>query len=189
MKAIPLVATLILCMSWSRAESIAETEISIVQRDSLNQISITRNRKTIAFNSAPEGLEIEHLFLTHVRRDISDAAIASAPPEKWVTSPASAEILSSAESHWEKWWDDRFNYYQQQVKKVPLKNNTPGTIKKQEESLKWQGLTITMIPTPGYTRDGTSWLVEFESRKVLFTGDLILAGGKVPDLYLSLIHI
>lgn len=182
MKLLPYFATLLLLPLASHSESKATAEFEVTVKP-LNEIVIRRNGKAIAFNAAPSGVEVDRLFLTHARRDIISAAKKSAPPEKWAVSPAIAEVLQNADEHWQKWWDDRFNYYQQQVTRLPLESYTPGTIMEPGVPWKWQGITITMVPTPGYTRDGTSYLVDFGKRKVLYTGDFVLKGGKVRDLY------
>jgi len=182
MKLLPYFAALLFLLLPARSESKTTAEFEMTVK-SLNEIVIKRNGKAIAINAAPSGVEVDRLFLTHARRDVISAAERSAPPEKWAVSPAIAEVIQNAEEHWQKWWDARFNYYQQQVTRLPLKNHIPGTVMEPGVPLKWQGLTITMIPTPGYTRDGTSYLVDFGKRKVLYTGDLILKGGKVRDLY------
>ncbi len=54
---------------------------------------------------------------------------------------------------------------------------TPG------ETLRFAGQTIDVLSTPGYTRDGLSFGFIAGGLRVLATGNLIHAGGKILDLY------
>ena len=141
----------------------------------------TRNDKTLVINhSGAEG--IDTFLLTHARRDVVEAARASGA--KHIIAPESSrDFLENAEANWQQWWEDRFNYYRQQVTRLPVKNFPATRYLKDGEEFEWEGLKFRFIDTPGYTRDGGCYLLEDQGQKTAFTGDLILPGGKVPDLY------
>jgi glyoxylase-like metal-dependent hydrolase (beta-lactamase superfamily II) len=51
------------------------------------------------------------------------------------------------------------------------------------EVIKWNEYTIGVMDTPGHTNGSVSYLVEVDSRLICFSGDLIIQGGYVQDLY------
>jgi glyoxylase-like metal-dependent hydrolase (beta-lactamase superfamily II) len=61
----------------------------------------------------------------------------------------------------------------------------PGTDKKLSagEIFNWNQYTITVINTPGHTFGSISLMVETGGKKFCFTGDLIMKGGHIRDLY------
>ncbi|NNE91672.1 MAG: MBL fold metallo-hydrolase, partial [Verrucomicrobiales bacterium] len=124
------------------------------------------------------------LFLTHSRRDIVEHARAAAGESTEIFAPEeSKDTLEGAEQHWQDWWEKRFDYYGQQVTKLPLRNFPAKTYLKDGEEIDWQGLKIRVLETPGYTRDGLTYLVELDGNTMAITGDLIYEGGQVFDLY------
>ena len=152
----------------------------------VNGASIERDGHQIAFYGDPTGkLEnVEKVFLTHHRRDVAWAARNLAAKGVRVVAPAAElPIISGAEGFWDEFRATRFHDYAQQSTKI-LAENLPV----QEPSIAgrpiaWRGLTVEVLDTPGYTRGAVSYIVELGGRRVAFTGDLILAGGKILDLY------
>ena len=51
------------------------------------------------------------------------------------------------------------------------------------EVFNWNQYRITVINTPGHTFGSISFLVETDSKRLCFTGDLIMKGGHIRDLY------
>ncbi len=47
----------------------------------------------------------------------------------------------------------------------------------------WNGYKIRIIDTPGHTKGSVSYVVEVDGRTLCFSGDLIIKGGYVRDLY------
>ncbi|MDF1852062.1 MAG: MBL fold metallo-hydrolase [Verrucomicrobiales bacterium] len=152
----------------------------------LNRIEITSRGARLAINASIEAAP-DLLLLTHARRDIIEAAKASDPAE--VLASSRSERFLNAETLWSTWWEDRFDYYGQQVRQWPLENFAvdqllPVANENQRPQLfDWKGIEIEPIDTPGYTRDGICYLIELQGQRVCFVGDIVLAGGKVQDLY------
>ncbi len=145
----------------------------------VNSVVIEKNGKHLAINS---GKNPDVLLLTHARRDVVEAARSSKAES--VSAPETAKnFLESAEENWQKWWDDRFNYYRQQVTRIPIKNFPADRYLKDGDKFEWQGIKFRFLATPGYTREGGSYLATIKGKKIAFTGDWILNDGKVPDLY------
>ncbi len=51
------------------------------------------------------------------------------------------------------------------------------------EVFNWKQYKITVISTPGHTKGSISYLVEAGGKKICFTGDLVMKGGHIRDLY------
>jgi glyoxylase-like metal-dependent hydrolase (beta-lactamase superfamily II) len=51
------------------------------------------------------------------------------------------------------------------------------------EEFVWNQYKIKIIDTPGHTEGSISFLVEVDGKRLCFTGDLIMKGGHVRDLY------
>ena len=151
--------------------------------DGTNRYEIRKAGKILAINGASE--KAARLLLTHNRRYIVEAARAAAGPDTKIYAPAaSRELLEGAEAHWQNWWLKRFDYYGQQVTKIPTKNFPAQHYLEDGQEFEWQGLSIRFISLPGYTKDGGGYVVTSDSgNKIIFTGELILAGGRTPDLY------
>jgi len=148
-------------------------------KGAVNSIVIDRNGKRLAVN---RGEKPNLLLLTHARRDVVEAA-RSSQAELVFAPEASKDFLELADQHWKKWWDERFNYYRQQVTRVPIQNDPADRYLKDGDEWDWQGIHFRFLSTPGYTRDGGSYLATIDGKKIAFTGDWILRNGKVPDLY------
>ncbi len=51
------------------------------------------------------------------------------------------------------------------------------------EEFEWNGFHITAVATPGHTQGSYSYFVERNGKKLCFSGDLIMKGGHIRDLY------
>ncbi len=148
-------------------------------RGAVNSVIIERNGKHLAIN---KGNKPDLLLLTHARREVVEAARSSGSQS--VSAPeTSKDFLELAEENWQKWWEGRYNYYRQQVTRVPIQNFAADRYLNDGDKFEWEGITFQFLSTPGYTRDGGSYLATIDGKRIAFTGDWILEGGKVPDLY------
>lgn len=146
----------------------------------INEITLQVGDKSLAINSSGAA-PCDTLLLTHGRRDIIRAARASGAQHIY-GGEKTLSVLRGAEEFWMNWWEDRFDYYQQQVTQLPTQN-WPEVQELPENTLEWNGLSIRILPSPGFTRDAVTFVTEVEGSKVAFVGDLLLEGGKVRDLY------
>lgn len=147
-----------------------------------NAVSIETNGKRAALYGGNGPAEL--VLLTHARRDLIEAIRPTAESAPHVVaSKASKAHLENAEQFWENFWDARFNYYQQQVNKVPTRSLKVDRYVGEGDSVKWQGLEFQVIDTVGYTRDAVTYLAEIDGKRLAFTGDLLWEGGRVFDLY------
>lgn len=125
------------------------------------------------------------LALTHVRRGLVEAARESGANRLLApgTTDASRRLLSDPQSHWEAWWNDRFDYYGQQVTRLPTLPLPVTDWVKGGDTIEVAGFTFRVIATPGVTREGITYLTEIDGKTIAFSGNLVLAGGRVADLY------
>ncbi|MEM9018045.1 MAG: MBL fold metallo-hydrolase, partial [Verrucomicrobiota bacterium] len=151
-----------------------------VREGPVNVVLVEVDGKRLAINHGG-AKPFDTLLITHARRDIVRAARRSEGGRVFASKKSRA-ILSEADAFWHEWWDDRFDYYEQQVTQRPVEN-WPKVETLPDRSFAWNGLDIRILETPGYTRDAVSYLLELEGVKIAFVGDLLLAEGKVKDLY------
>ena len=51
------------------------------------------------------------------------------------------------------------------------------------EEFHWKQYIIKVLYTPGHTEGSISYLIDIEGKQVLFSGDMIMSGGHIRDLY------
>ena len=51
------------------------------------------------------------------------------------------------------------------------------------DEIKWNEYTIRVIDTPGHTKGSVSYLVEVDGRLICFSGDLVIEGGYIHNLF------
>lgn len=157
------------------------------EKGPLNSVSIERegSRVVIYGDNTPDGPEAFLVLMTHLRRDLTEFARAATRGGGAVAAPASvAAFLENPALHWDAWWLKRFDYYDQQVTRLPVEPLAVTQAVKEGDTISdTHGLNIRVIETPGHTREGVTYLTELGGKKVGFSGELILAGGRVPDLY------
>ncbi|MEX2580770.1 MAG: MBL fold metallo-hydrolase [Verrucomicrobiales bacterium] len=179
MKTIHAALSLSLGFSVSAADDLPSS--LLFQTGPVNAVSIVRDGGQLAVNRGVRPSP-ERLLLTHGRRDVVRFARDSSPGE--VSAPAaSREFLENTAERWNAWWDQRFDYYGQQVTQLPVRDFPASDYLEDGASFQWRGLEFRYLDTPGYTRDGGTYFVTLDGTKVAFTGDLVLEGGKVADLY------
>ncbi len=152
-----------------------------IKQGALNSASLNRNGKQLIVYGAESKKGAESVLLTHVRRDL--AIFASQAGNAVIAPESSVELLKNPQAHWDAWWNDRFNYYGQQVTKLPVRALTVKRTVKDGDEIDWEGLKIRILAIPGYTRDMVAYVTEIGGKRIAFTGDLIWDGGRVFDIY------
>lgn len=152
----------------------------------VNRVLIATKEGNLAFYGQPREpkAQASRVYLTHNRRDLVECARGAVQRGAAVVAPASlVDALGMAEGFWQEWWDKRFDYYQQQVTRLPLTSLPVKHAVAEGETEEMGPMKITVLNTPGYTREAVTYLVEKNGKKYAFCGDLMMAGGKVADLY------
>lgn len=153
---------------------------------SVNGAAIERDGYRIAFYGDPAGdfENVEKVLLTHHRRDVAWAALGPSSRGARVVAPAAElPLIANAKGFWEEFRATRFHDYAQQSTKVLREDLPVQEPARGGRPISWRGLTIQTVDTPGFTRGAVSYIVELQRTRIAFTGDLILAGSQVLDLY------
>ena len=152
----------------------------------VNGVLIQRKGEALAIYGDPraEPSKAVQVLFTHHRRDavwagrrmIQKGALAVAPE-------AERALFTEVAQFWEHYRTARFHDYSNQSSRIladpiPLAKTVRGN-----DTIDWQGLTIRVMDTPGYTRGAVSYLVEIEGKRIAFVGDLIYGRGQLLDLF------
>lgn len=178
------------CLAWPLESARSEPPplpegVRFQQMDPVNAVSLPAGDREIAvYHPAGETeTKLSALLLTHARRDLAVTAAPHAKGCRLFVPEASRDLFTMPQRHWDAWWDKRFDYYEQQVTRLPVAPLAPCGFLKGGDSLELGTLRVEVLATPGVTREGLSYLVETGGKRLAFTGNLILEGGRAPDFY------
>lgn len=152
----------------------------------INGVLLEKDGKRLAIYGWPETGEgqIETVLLAHSRRDVVAAAKPAVAAGASVIAPDAAKYwLEQPHEFWNGFVKSRFHDYAQRSTKVLAEPLAVKQYVKNGDEIAWQGLTLKVLDTPGFTRDSVTYLAEIGGRKLAFTGDLIYGDGKILDLY------
>lgn len=146
-----------------------------------NAVSILRGDAKLDVNRGVEPRQGmgELVLLTHARRDVVETTGAG----RRFAPAASEEFLEGTADWWQQWWTKRFDYYDMQVTRRPVRDAPAERYLSDGETFIWEDLVFRFIETPGYTRDGGTYLTTIDGVRVAFAGELLREGGRVTDLY------
>lgn len=140
---------------------------------------IERHGRVLSVYREAEGSEL--VLLTDARRDAVELRRGS---QAEVAAPeAEADLLERPGEFWAAFLTKRYHDYAAINTKVPIQPVRVGRKVRDGDRIDWRGLSFEVLATPGWTPGAVSYLVELEGKRVAYTGGLILAGGRLPDLY------
>ena len=152
----------------------------------VNGATLHRNEKILAIYGDPENTtqRVDTVLFTHHRRDVVWAGRKLVEHGARAVVPAQeAELFAHPEIFWSKFRQARFHDYAQQSSKVLSEPLAVSQAVQEGTQLEWEGLSIRVLDTPGYTRGAVTYLVPHEGQTIAFTGDLIIGDGRLFDLY------
>lgn len=179
--------TLLFLLTLDRGFGQLPDGVSFQERNPVNGVSVVVEQRSLAFYR-PAG-QVESLqtpvaiFLTHARRDMAVSARPLVDDTRIFVPESARDTFLKPRVHWNAWWEDRFDYYGQQVTRRPVQRLAASGFVKDGDKIQLSGETIEVITTPGVTQEGVTYLLERGGKRLAFSGNLLLAGGKVPDLY------
>lgn len=148
----------------------------------VNSVVLETNNKRMAFYSAPES--VGRILLTHHRRDVCEInRNAAKSGTKLIAPKAEQGLIQRPRVFWNEFATKRFHDYAQQSTKTLAEALPIDRWVADGDSIDWNGFSIDVVSTPGYTRGAVSYVVGIEGRKIAFTGDLIYGDGQLFDLY------
>ena len=125
---------------------------------------------------------VTNVLMTHHHRDQGQglARAVHAGISIWVPH-TEQDLFHSVDAHWQA--REIYNNYNVRQDRFSLLESLPvtGTLHDYETRLLGTH-SITIVPTPGHTTGSISLLVEIDRQRILFSGDLIYAPGKVVSL-------
>lgn len=151
-----------------------------------NGALLERNGKRLVVYGDPSRSipSADFVLLTHARRDVTWSArelVRTGTPA--VVPEKEADLLAQPERFWAGFREKRFHDYAQQSTKLPVEPMPVPRRVKGGDRLEWEGLTLRVLETPGYTRGAVSYLVDLDGKRVGFTGDLVRDDGRLQDLF------
>ena len=152
----------------------------------VNGVSIEKDNGRLVVYGDPAGKieNAEMVLFTHGRRDVVWAGLGLVERgAKAVVPDGDVGNFTNVEKFWNEFTTRRFHDYAQQGTKILTKSLKIGRTVKAGDNFSWKGIPIEVIDTPGYTRQALSYLIEIDSIKYAFVGDIIYGNGKLFDLY------
>jgi glyoxylase-like metal-dependent hydrolase (beta-lactamase superfamily II) len=161
-------------------------------RDTCNVYVLCSGREAVLVDFG-SGDVLEHLgdigvervtdvLITHHHRDQCQGLerAAQAGIRIWVPH-TEQDLFHSVDVHWQA--RELYNNYNVRQDRFSLLESVPvtGTLL-DYETRQFGAHSVTVIPTPGHTTGSISFLVEWGGQRILFSGDLIYAPGKVVSL-------
>ena len=157
-----------------------------ISAGAINGVFIKKSGKTLVVYGDPkdEIKKSEMVLFTHFRRDVvwagrnllKEGSLAIAPAEE-------KAYFTRGDSIWTNFSITRFHDYDNQTTKIGIIPLTIHRFVQGGEILKWQDIDIKVLKTPGYTRGSVSYIIDIDSKRFAFVGDLIYGDGKILDLY------
>lgn len=150
----------------------------------VNGVLIHKSGKTLAIYGDPrDGASgVDKVLFTHHRRDVAWAGRALVERGAEAVYPAAEEPLFTApQQFWAKY--TQFHDYAEQSTRIltaPIRSGHPVH---GGDHIDWNGLSIEVRDTPGYTRGAVSYLFEADGKRIACVGDLIYGDGRFLDLF------
>jgi len=141
-----------------------------------------RNGKILLIDSGSvDKSPAEWALFTHHHPDQASGAPRLAATGTRIAVPASERrFFEEAQSIWDT-ADSRLDHdYNCRPDLLTLRDPVPvSSALKAGDVLEWQGLKFECLETPGHTDGSLTYLVELDSKRIAFTGDLIYAPGQI----------
>jgi glyoxylase-like metal-dependent hydrolase (beta-lactamase superfamily II) len=119
------------------------------------------------------------VLVTHHHRDQVQGLprAAEAGIEVWIP-PVERELIADADERWQMRGID--NSYNTREDRFSILRSVPITgCVTEYRPMRFGGLEVLPLPTPGHTVGSVSYLAEIDGQRVAFVGDLIYAPGKI----------
>jgi glyoxylase-like metal-dependent hydrolase (beta-lactamase superfamily II) len=148
-------------------------------------VNRVRIRSVAIYADSPaSSMPPRYVLLTHARREIVTAAGPAISRGAGVVAPAAErEQFENPHAFWEGFEKARFHDYAQPSTHVPTQPIKVLRTVRGGDFVVDGALRFEVLDTPGFTAGAVSYLLTLDGTKFAFTGDLVLGGGRLPDLY------
>ncbi len=167
-------------------EEIKPSDSVLVRQGAISGAIISRNGRMLVVYGDPAGFvrQPDMVLFTDARRDVAWAGQdLVAKGARAVVPAAVAERFTDPDAFWSAFRRKRFHDYDQQGTKLPVEPMPVSMQVSDGHKIQWQDLEIEVVATPGYTREGVSYLTTIDNLKYAFVGDLMYRDGRLFDLY------
>jgi glyoxylase-like metal-dependent hydrolase (beta-lactamase superfamily II) len=128
--------------------------------------------------------DVDLILLSHHRRDVLWAARPLVDAGAKAIAPlAERSLIGNPEEFWEGFRTKRFHDYAQQSTKILDRALAVERWVVAGDEIDLGGIKLQVIETPGFTRGSISYVTDVDDTRIVFTGDMIYAPGKILDLY------
>jgi glyoxylase-like metal-dependent hydrolase (beta-lactamase superfamily II) len=164
------------------AENITPT-VSVVPGP-VNGVRISRGGKTLAIYGDPRenAPNVDKVLFTDHRRDVAWAGQRLVNRGAEAVYPAAEEpLFTAAREFWSKY--SQFHDYANQSTRILATSIRAGRGVHGGDRVEWNGLSIEVRDTPGYTRNAVSYLFVADGKRIACVGELIYGDGRISDLF------
>jgi glyoxylase-like metal-dependent hydrolase (beta-lactamase superfamily II) len=159
--------------------------LSIV-RGPVNGALLQRNGETLAVygDPRPNPAKVQEVLFTHHRRDVAWAGRLPVERGAVAVGPEAEKALFNYPAQfWDHYRTARFHDYANQSSRILAEPIPLAKTVQDGDVVDWHGLAIHVVATPGYTRGAVSYLLEIDTKRIAFVGDLIYGDGQLMDLF------
>jgi glyoxylase-like metal-dependent hydrolase (beta-lactamase superfamily II) len=153
---VTILVLILISTTESHAESVVKLSPHVTAcNNSTNGVFITKDGRTLVVYGDPGGnlKKADMVLFAHNRRDVTWSARKLVDNGAESVVPANeADSFSKANDFWTSFVKARFNDSRQQTTKVPIKPLRLDRKVSEGDTINWQGLSIKVLDTPGYTR-------------------------------------
>ncbi len=153
----------------------------------INGVLVRQAGKTLAVygDPRPDPPLVEKVLFTHHRRDVVRAGRGLVERGAEAIVPeAERELFTGVTEFWGQFAvKTRFHDYRNQTTKILAEPFRRVRTVHGGDRIDWEGTSIEVLDTPGYTRGSVSYLLELDGKRIACAGDLIYGDGKILDLY------
>jgi glyoxylase-like metal-dependent hydrolase (beta-lactamase superfamily II) len=155
-------------------------------KGAVNGCAISRNGKRLVIYGDPDNVfkSADMILFTDFRRDIVTTGLKLVQEGSSAVAPANEKLyFTRCDSIWKNFASGRFHDYYCQTTKFGIEPVKISRFVNGGDTIRWQGMDIRVVNTPGYTRGSVSYMVDADGKRYAFTGNMIYEDGKIPDLY------
>ena len=153
----------------------------------VNSLLVERRQRRLAVygDARPDARTPDLVLFTHHRRETASFGFRAVRSGASAVVPsAEASRFRDAAGTWRAFRDGVWRHdYAVQSSRFPVTSVAVTRTVSEGDRIEWEGFTVKVLDTPGYTRGAVSYIIEAPRGMIACTGDLIYGDGQILDLY------